>query len=200
MFVQHLVGEDLDLGLVLLICTVVSGWHWHTSDMSKFNPSSQQDDVFEGPYLNFVVEVNLPLSCSDKVARQLYYCHLKEQVLMSHCNHKEEIYFLLAAYSLQADLGNYREKVHAGKYFEPQAYFPQWVSLREEPFCQQIMHAAGAIPQWYLTAAMQLPQLPLQWPGRWVEYHLEGPSGDISCLSSECRCPFLLVHCKFSHQ
>lgn len=63
----------------------------------------------------------------DKVARQLYYCHLKEQVLMSHCNHKEEIYFLLAAYSLQADLGNYREKVHAGKYFEPQAYFPQWV-------------------------------------------------------------------------
>ncbi|KAM7060420.1 PREDICTED: FERM domain-containing protein 1 isoform X2 [Sturnus vulgaris] len=63
----------------------------------------------------------------DKVARQLYYCHLKEQVLMSHCNHKEEIYFLLAAYSLQADLGNYREKVHAGKYFEPQAYFPQWI-------------------------------------------------------------------------
>ncbi|XP_064270042.1 FERM domain-containing protein 1 isoform X3 [Passer domesticus] len=63
----------------------------------------------------------------DKVARQLYYCHLKEQVLMSHCNHKEEIYFLLAAYSLQADLGNYREKFHAGKYFEPQAYFPQWI-------------------------------------------------------------------------
>ncbi|XP_068009508.1 FERM domain-containing protein 1 isoform X3 [Melanerpes formicivorus] len=64
---------------------------------------------------------------NDKVARQLYYCHLKEQVLMSRCNHKEEIYFLLAAYSLQADLGNYREKVHAGKYFEPQAYFPQWI-------------------------------------------------------------------------
>ncbi|XP_075002444.1 FERM domain-containing protein 1 isoform X2 [Calonectris borealis] len=64
---------------------------------------------------------------SDKVARQLYYCHLKEQVLMSRCNHKEEIYFLLAAYSLQADLGNYRENVHAGKYFEPQAYFPQWI-------------------------------------------------------------------------
>ncbi|XP_010223906.1 PREDICTED: FERM domain-containing protein 6-like isoform X2 [Tinamus guttatus] len=64
---------------------------------------------------------------SDKVARQLYYCHLKEQVLRSRCNHKEEIYFLLAAYSLQADLGNYKEEVHAGKYFEPQAYFPQWI-------------------------------------------------------------------------
>ncbi|XP_025973068.2 FERM domain-containing protein 1 isoform X2 [Dromaius novaehollandiae] len=64
---------------------------------------------------------------SDKVARQLYYCHLKEQVLRSRCNHKEEIYFLLAAYSLQADLGNYKEEVHAGRYFEPQAYFPQWI-------------------------------------------------------------------------
>ncbi|XP_069708354.1 FERM domain-containing protein 1 isoform X3 [Phaenicophaeus curvirostris] len=70
---------------------------------------------------------------SDKVARQLYYCHLKEQVLMSRCNHKEEIYFLLAAYSLQADLGNYREKVHAGKYFEPQAYFPQWDKKEDRP-------------------------------------------------------------------
>ncbi|KYO18729.1 FERM domain-containing protein 1 isoform X4 [Alligator mississippiensis] len=64
---------------------------------------------------------------SDKVARQLYYCHLKEQVLRSRCIHKEEIYFLLAAYGLQADLGNYREHVHIGRYFEPQAYFPQWV-------------------------------------------------------------------------
>uniref|UniRef100_A0A8C3RTH9 FERM domain-containing protein n=2 Tax=Chelydra serpentina TaxID=8475 RepID=A0A8C3RTH9_CHESE len=64
---------------------------------------------------------------SDKAARHLYYCHLKEQVLRSRCLHKEEIYFLLAAYSLQADVGNYTENVHVGKYFEPQAYFPQWI-------------------------------------------------------------------------
>ncbi|XP_075780779.1 FERM domain-containing protein 1 isoform X2 [Pelodiscus sinensis] len=64
---------------------------------------------------------------SDKAARHLYYCHLKEQVLRSRCSHKEEIYFLLAAYSLQADLGSYAENVHVGKYFEPQAYFPQWI-------------------------------------------------------------------------
>lgn len=109
------------------------GGYWHTSGMLKFNPSSHKEGVFEGPYLDwpfFSSSSKLAfVSCSDKVARQLYYCHLKEQVLMSRCNHKEEIYFLLAAYSLQADLGNYREKVHAGKYFEPQAYFPQWVSL-----------------------------------------------------------------------
>ncbi|XP_038253057.1 FERM domain-containing protein 1 [Dermochelys coriacea] len=64
---------------------------------------------------------------SDKAVQHLYYCHLKEQLLRSRCLHKEEIYFLLAAYGLQADLGNYMENVHVGKYFEPQAYFPQWI-------------------------------------------------------------------------
>ncbi|XP_069463510.1 FERM domain-containing protein 6-like [Ambystoma mexicanum] len=64
---------------------------------------------------------------SDKAARHLYYCHLKEQVLRSQCTQKEEVYFLLAAYSLQADFGNYRKNANAGKYFEPQAYFPLWI-------------------------------------------------------------------------
>lgn len=63
----------------------------------------------------------------DRTARHLYYCHLKEQVLRSQCVHREEAYFLLAAYGLQADLGNHRERAHVGRYFEPQAYFPQWV-------------------------------------------------------------------------
>lgn len=48
-------------------------------------------------------------------------------MLRSQCAHREEAYFLLAAYGLQADLGNYREPAHSGRYFEPQAYFPQWV-------------------------------------------------------------------------
>lgn len=64
---------------------------------------------------------------SDRTARHLYYCHLKEQVLRSQCVHREAAYFLLAAYGLQADLGNHRERAHVGRYFEPQAYFPQWV-------------------------------------------------------------------------
>ncbi|KAL1770378.1 FERM domain-containing protein 1 [Sigmodon hispidus] len=64
---------------------------------------------------------------SDKTARHLYYCHLKEQVLRSRCMHREETYFLLAAYGLQADLGNHQESVHVSKYFEPHAYFPQWI-------------------------------------------------------------------------
>uniref|UniRef100_A0A8C9E2V8 FERM domain containing 1 n=1 Tax=Phocoena sinus TaxID=42100 RepID=A0A8C9E2V8_PHOSS len=64
---------------------------------------------------------------SDRTARHLYYCHLKERVLRSQCAHREEAYFLLAAYGLQADLGDYREPAHSGRYFEPQAYFPQWI-------------------------------------------------------------------------
>ncbi|XP_063297326.1 FERM domain-containing protein 1 isoform X2 [Pelobates fuscus] len=62
---------------------------------------------------------------SDKKARQLYYHHLKDQVLRSHCTHKEEIYFLLAAYALQADCGNLN--AHMKNYFEPEAYFPHWI-------------------------------------------------------------------------
>ncbi|XP_067901544.1 FERM domain-containing protein 6 [Heterodontus francisci] len=64
---------------------------------------------------------------SDKKARHFYYCQLKEQVLSSRCTSKEEVYFLLTSYALQADLGNYKKNVHVGKYFEPQNYFPQWV-------------------------------------------------------------------------
>ncbi|XP_061480391.1 FERM domain-containing protein 1 isoform X2 [Rhineura floridana] len=64
---------------------------------------------------------------SDKVARHYYYCHLREQVLRSRCTDKEEIYFLLAAYGLQVDVGDYQENFHPGNYFEPQTYFPQWI-------------------------------------------------------------------------
>ncbi|MEJ1275472.1 hypothetical protein NN561_006369 [Cricetulus griseus] len=72
-------------------------------------------------------------SASDKTARYLYYCHLKEQVLRSKCMHREEAYFLLAACGLQADLGNHQESVHVGKYFEPHAYFPQWEKKEDGP-------------------------------------------------------------------
>ncbi|XDB54050.1 hypothetical protein ABFV05_007666 [Capra hircus] len=63
----------------------------------------------------------------DRAARHLYYHHLKERVLRSQCFHREEAYFLLAAYGLQADLGNHRRLAHTGRYFQPQAYFPQWI-------------------------------------------------------------------------
>lgn len=88
------------------------------------------------------------LCSSDRIARYYYYWHLRKQVLHSQCVLREEAYFLLAAFALQADLGNFKRNKHCGKYFEPEAYFPAWVgtvwvphparsgappSLRDEP-------------------------------------------------------------------
>ncbi|XP_072907709.1 FERM domain-containing protein 6-like isoform X3 [Hemitrygon akajei] len=70
---------------------------------------------------------------SDKKARHFYYCQLKEQVLNSSCTSKEEAYFLLTAYALQADMGNYKKNVHTGSYFEPRCYFPEWDKKEEHP-------------------------------------------------------------------
>ena len=64
---------------------------------------------------------------SDRAARFYYYWHLRKQVLHSQCVLREEAYFLLAAFALQADLGNFKRNEHHGKYFEPEAYFPSWV-------------------------------------------------------------------------
>ncbi|MEE6492262.1 hypothetical protein FKM82_016534 [Ascaphus truei] len=64
---------------------------------------------------------------SDRTARYYYYWHLRKQVLHSQCMLREEAYFLLAAFALQADLGNFKRNKHYGNYFEPEAYFPAWV-------------------------------------------------------------------------
>ncbi|XP_023695660.2 FERM domain-containing protein 6 isoform X1 [Paramormyrops kingsleyae] len=64
---------------------------------------------------------------SDRSARYYYYWHLRKQVLLSQCVQREEAYFLLAAFALQADLGNFKRNKHFGKYFEPEVYFPPWV-------------------------------------------------------------------------
>ncbi|KAM3918444.1 FERM domain-containing protein 6 [Leptodactylus fuscus] len=64
---------------------------------------------------------------SDRTARYYYYWHLRKQILLSQSTTREEAYFLLAAFALQADLGNFKRNKHYGKYFEPEAYFPPWV-------------------------------------------------------------------------
>ncbi|KAK6481500.1 FERM domain-containing protein 6-like [Huso huso] len=66
----------------------------------------------------------------DRTARYYYYWHLRKQVLQSQCPQREEAYFLLAAFALQADLGNYKRNKHFGKYFEPEDYFPPWVIVK----------------------------------------------------------------------
>uniref|UniRef100_A0A3B4ZTW7 FERM domain containing 1 n=1 Tax=Stegastes partitus TaxID=144197 RepID=A0A3B4ZTW7_9TELE len=69
------------------------------------------------------------LLCERK-ARHLYYSDLRERVLRSECRQQEEVYFQLAGYALQADLGDHplpREGMEVTPYFEPKEYFPPWI-------------------------------------------------------------------------
>ncbi|KAF0883417.1 FRMD1 protein, partial [Crocuta crocuta] len=101
--------------------------------VSKYFPKDWKRQGAGRPHAPFVTFLRVQYYVEDgrvirdERARQLYYCHLKERVLRSECTHREEAYFLLAAYGLQADLGDHREPVHVGRYFEPHAYFPHWV-------------------------------------------------------------------------
>nr|XP_046257208.1 FERM domain-containing protein 6 [Scatophagus argus]XP_046257209.1 FERM domain-containing protein 6 [Scatophagus argus] len=69
------------------------------------------------------------LLCERK-ARHLYYSDLRERVLRSECRHQEEVYFQLAGYALQADLGDPplpRDDMEITANFEPKQYFPPWI-------------------------------------------------------------------------
>ncbi|TKS85449.1 FERM domain-containing protein 6 [Collichthys lucidus] len=69
------------------------------------------------------------LICERK-ARHLYYLDLRERVLRSECRQQEEVYFQLAGYALQADLGDHvlpRDGMETTPYFEPKQYFPPWI-------------------------------------------------------------------------
>ncbi|XP_017338132.1 FERM domain-containing protein 1 isoform X1 [Ictalurus punctatus] len=61
----------------------------------------------------------------DGKVRSLYCADLKNRVLSSQCYGQEGLYFQLAAYALQADLGDWKEGMKP--YFTPQDYFPPWV-------------------------------------------------------------------------
>lgn len=69
------------------------------------------------------------LICERK-ARHLYYSDLRERVLRSECRQQEEVYFQLAGYALQADLGDHplpNKDMRDTHYFEPKNYFPPWI-------------------------------------------------------------------------
>ncbi|XP_037127597.1 FERM domain-containing protein 6 isoform X1 [Syngnathus acus] len=67
---------------------------------------------------------------SERKARHLYYSDLRERVLRSECRQQEEVYFQLAGYAMQADLGDHqlpKEGEECVPYFEPKEYFPPWI-------------------------------------------------------------------------
>ncbi|TNM99811.1 hypothetical protein fugu_012844 [Takifugu bimaculatus] len=64
---------------------------------------------------------------SERKARHLYYSDLRERVLRSECRQQEEVYFQLAGYAMQADLGDHPVDNNTEPYFEPKQYFPPWI-------------------------------------------------------------------------
>ncbi|TSK14760.1 Glycerol-3-phosphate acyltransferase 1, mitochondrial [Bagarius yarrelli] len=64
----------------------------------------------------------------DQKVCTLYCADLKNRVLSSQCYEQEGLYFQLAAYALQADLGDWNEGVET--YFTPKDYFPPWILKR----------------------------------------------------------------------
>ena len=63
------------------------------------------------------------------MTRHLYYLQLKDNVLNYRHGCLEEKCFLVAAYALQADYGNYQSMATGTEqYFDPREYFPAWVS------------------------------------------------------------------------
>ncbi|KAK7902158.1 hypothetical protein WMY93_018927 [Mugilogobius chulae] len=67
---------------------------------------------------------------SERKARHLYYSDVRERVLRSECRQQEEVYFQLAGYALQADLGDHpppNKNLDTIRYFEPKNYFPPWI-------------------------------------------------------------------------
>ncbi|CAL8257511.1 unnamed protein product [Lota lota] len=108
--------------------------------LTKYFPKESKPDPSKGlpkrplPLVLFLkvqyyVE-NGRLICERK-ARHLYYSDLRERVLRSECRQQEEVYFQLAGYALQADLGDHPplEEVEqgAGPHFQPKDFFPPWI-------------------------------------------------------------------------
>lgn len=108
--------------------------------ISKYAPKGWKSDSNDGrdktgkPLLYFYLKVQLYVEhvslLKDDVTRHHHYLQLKENVLQAPVLCREEACFVLASYALQADMGNFDEVEHAGRYFEPANYFPEWVIKR----------------------------------------------------------------------
>ncbi|XP_072526702.1 FERM domain-containing protein 6 [Salminus brasiliensis] len=107
--------------------------------LAKYFPKEWKQDSGKGtqrrwipPLLCLKVQYyveNGRLICERK-ARRLYYTDLRERVLRSECRQQEEVYFQLAGYALQADLGDHPsedDSQRAAPYFKPKDYFPPWI-------------------------------------------------------------------------
>lgn len=77
------------------------------------------------------IQCGLRFSCRDRTSRNLYYQQLKDNLLNHSQLVSEDQCFVLAAHSLQADIGSYATacKDGTGPAFDPREYFPAWVRV-----------------------------------------------------------------------
>lgn len=108
--------------------------------LAKYAPKGWKNETGSGvdvtgvPYFTLYLRVQFyvdsHLLISDKIARLHYYLQLRENVIGYRHSLSDDRAFILAAYALQADVGNLKKEKHHGKYFEPSAYFPTWILER----------------------------------------------------------------------
>ncbi|XP_022253578.1 protein expanded-like isoform X2 [Limulus polyphemus] len=108
--------------------------------LAKYAPKGWRNQAGSGvdatgvPYLTLYLLVQFyvdsHLLISDKIARHHYYLQLRENVIKYRHSLSDDRAFILAAYALQADVGNLNKGKHHGKYFEPSVYFPSWILER----------------------------------------------------------------------
>lgn len=102
----------------------------NTSSSSSTTPTIKSaSDLNAKLYFRVKFYVNDPLLLGSNQTRQLYYAQLRQNFVNINTRLNDERYFLLASLALVADFGPYDSTLHVNKYFDPSAYFPQWVNI-----------------------------------------------------------------------
>ncbi|KAJ8011434.1 hypothetical protein DPEC_G00058170 [Dallia pectoralis] len=103
---------------------------------NKWRRNSSKDPVHLFMKVQYYIE-HSQLILKNK-PKSFYYADLRHRVLHSQCHYQEPRLFQLAAYALQADLGDLppkegRDVITENKvehYFQPEDYFPHWIVKR----------------------------------------------------------------------
>ena len=93
--------------------------------------SPQETESINQSVIHFYFRVKFyvsdPLLLTSVSTRYLYYLQLRQNYLNVHHKLTEERYFELASLAIVADFGVYDPKVHSGRYFNLNLYFPSWI-------------------------------------------------------------------------
>jgi len=101
--------------------------HYSLSRQSPHETDSINQQTSIQLYFRVKFYVSDPLLLTSVSTRYLYYLQLRQNYLNIHHKLTEERYFELASLAIVADFGVYDSKVHCGRYFNLDLYFPSWI-------------------------------------------------------------------------